>query len=163
CLFLSHAGDAIGHRGEDRVSRFGEARIVFRNLVHRDPALWDLARGAGEKRAQLALRRGVVFDRKDAAIDREARVRGHGVDLGALAATEDAAEVHGRAMDFALGRAPFALRERALVVVEGTDERGHFFERVDALVRERSVRGLAVHDDFEPDTAVVAAADHAAL
>jgi len=160
---LAHAGDAAGHRGEERVFRRVEARVVLGNLGHGDVAIGDLARGRGERGAELPLGGGDGLDCEHAAVNGEFCERRHGVNLPALAGAEDAADVEGGPHREALGGDKAAAREAALVDLESEDEGGHLLEGVDALLGHGAVGGLAVHGDLEPDDAVVAAADGVGL
>ena len=153
------AGHTAGHGGEERMGRLGEAGEILGDFGDGDLALRDLTRGGGEEGAEVAFGGGLVFDGEDAAVDGEAREGGHGVDLAAGAGGELAAEVEGGAHGFALGGDEAALGEAAGIVAEGEDERGHFFEGVDAALGQGAVGGAAVDGDFEPERAVVAAAD----
>ena len=67
--------------------------MVFRHLLDRDAAPRDAAGGCGEKRAQLALGAGDGLGGDYAAVDAEAGLGRHGVDLAARAGGKDAADV----------------------------------------------------------------------
>ena len=137
--------------------------MVVRDLLDRDAALGNFGRSLFQEGAEVALGGGNRLDGQEPAVDAEAGGGGHGVDLAALAAGEDAAEVERGNHDLALGRAEFLFGEDFLVPVEREHEGGHLFERVDAAVGDRAVCGQAVHADIEPHDAVVAAADGVAL
>ena len=156
---FAHAGHATGHGGEERMRWFREAGKILRDFGDGDFALRDLARGGGEERPQFTLGGGLVFDREDAAVDGEACEGGHGVDLAAGAGGELAPEVDRRAHGRALGSDKRAPGQAALVVAEGEDQRGHFFQGVDAALGQGAVGGATVDGDFEPECAVVAAAN----
>ena len=157
------AGDALLHRGEEWRGRRAVTGEIFGDFLDGDAALRNFRGGLLEEGAEFALGGGEVLGREHAAVDGEAGERGHGVDLAALAGGEDTAEVERRMQPAAIGRAKSLAGEDFLVAAEGEHEGGHFLEGVDAFLRHGAMGGFAVHDDVEPNDAVVAAADGGAF
>ena len=151
-----HAG---GRGGEEGVAAAEWKQEKFSEIFDtRDAALQD-RRAAAARKPQVALGAGVILPGQDAAIDGERGVRRHRVDLGAFAAGEDSADIGGRVHDDAIRRDEFRAGEPALVTFEGEREGGHLLESVDARLGLGAVGGPAMHRHFEPDDAIMAAAD----